>query len=94
MKRIGIFLITVMLAGLGATASGGEYGTITSVELKALIDKSEPGLVIIDSRSQSQYEENRIKGAVSLPLMDMEQNPALPDVPKDARLVFYCSGNT
>ena len=89
-----MLLVMMFLGALSIQVFGGDYGTVTGAELKAMIDRNEPGLVIIDSRSQSQYEETHIKGAVSIPLMDMEQNPALPEAPKDARLVFYCSGNT
>ena len=67
---------------------------MSGAELKSLIDRNEPGLVIIDSRSASQFQESHIKGAISLPLAELEQNPTLPAVPKDANLVFYCSGNT
>ena len=94
MMQIRMLLVLMFLGALSSPVFGGDYGTLTSAELKAMIDRNEPGLVIIDSRSQSQYEEAHIKGAISIPLMDMEQNPALPEAPKDARLVFYCSGNT
>jgi len=94
MKHIRMLLVMMFLGALPLPVFGGDYGTLTGAELKAMIDRNEPGLVIIDSRSQSQYEETHIKGAINLPLMDMEQNPALPEAPKAARLVFYCSGNT
>jgi rhodanese-related sulfurtransferase len=94
MKPIGTLLFTMFLVAVSLPAFGAGYGTLTSVELKAMIDRCEPGLVIIDSRSQSQYEEAHIKGALSIPLADMEKNPVLPGVQKDARVVFYCSGNT
>jgi rhodanese-related sulfurtransferase len=94
MKLIGMLLVIMSLSGLPAMVSGSDYGTVTSEELKVLIDRNEPGLVIIDSRSQSQYADSHIKGAVSLPLMEMEQVSALPDFPKNATLVFYCSGTT
>ena len=94
MMQIRMLLVMMFLGALSLPVFGGDYGTLTGAELKAMIDRNEPGLVIIDSRSQSQYEETHIKGAINIPLMDMEQNPALPEAPKDARLVFYCSGNT
>jgi rhodanese-related sulfurtransferase len=94
MKHIRMLLVMMFLPALTLPVLGGDYGTITSAELKAMIERNEPGLVIIDSRARSQYEETHIKGAVNIPLMDMEQNPALLKAPKDARLVFYCSGNT
>jgi len=94
MKLIRLLLVMMFLVALALPVFSGDYGTITCPELKAMIERNEPGLVIIDSRSQSQYEETHIKGAISIPLTDMEQDPALPKAPKDARLVFYCSGNT
>jgi rhodanese-related sulfurtransferase len=94
MKQISILLIMILSAALSLPVQGGEFGSLTGAELKALIDRGDPGLVIIDSRSASQFQESHIKGAISLPLPELEQDPALPRVPKDARLVFYCSGNT
>lgn len=94
MKHIRILLFMVFITALSLPVFGGDYGAVTSDELKAMIDRNETGLVVVDSRSQSQYEETRITGAISIPLAEMEQNPALPRTPKDARLVFYCSGST
>jgi len=94
MRHIKTLLFSMFLVALSLPAFGGGVGTLTSVELKAMIDRNEPGLVIIDSRSQSQYEEAHIKGALSIPLDMMEKNPELPGVQKDARIVFYCSGAT
>jgi rhodanese-related sulfurtransferase len=94
MKYLSILLVVMFLAALSSVTFGGGYGTVTSAELKAIIDQNEPKLVIIDSRMQSQYEEAHIKGAISIPLNEMELNPELPKAPKDAKLVFYCSGNT
>ena len=94
MKHIGTLLLTMFLAAMSLPAFGSGFGTVTSEELKAMIDRNEPGLVIIDSRSQGQYEEAHIKGALSIPLDVMEKNPQLPGVQKDARVVFYCTGAT
>jgi rhodanese-related sulfurtransferase len=89
-----MLLIMVFFAVQPFPVSGGGFSAVTSSELKAMIDRNEPGLVVIDSRSLSQYEETHIKGAISIPLAEMEQNPALPTASKDVRLVFYCSGTT
>jgi rhodanese-related sulfurtransferase len=94
MKHIGTLLVAMFLAAMSLPAFGGGFGTLTSAELKAMIDRNEPGLVIIDSRSQSQYEEAHIKGALSIPLEVMEKSTESPNVQKDARIVFYCSGTT
>lgn len=94
MKYIRILLLMGLFAVLACPASGGDSGTVTSAELKAMLDRNEPGLVIIDSRSPGQFEETHIKGAINIPLTEMEQDPSLPKAAKDARLVFYCSGTT
>ncbi len=94
MKSIRAVLVAIFFAAVSLPAFGGDYVTISSPELKAMIDRSEPAPVIIDSRSQSQFDQTRIKGAINIPLAEMEQNPALPKAPKDAQLVFYCSGST
>lgn len=94
MKRIVMLLAMICLAAVPAPAVSGSYGYVTVTELKAMMDRNEPGLVIIDSRHAEEYAEEHIKGAISLPLADMEQNQALPDLPRSAKLVFYCSGMT
>ena len=94
MKQIAMLLFAILLAAPSLPASGGDFGSLASAELKALIDRNEPGLVLIDSRSQGQFDEGHLKGALNIPLEEMERNPDLPRVPKGVRLVFYCSGNT
>ncbi len=86
-------LVCLMLLKVPASAAGS-FTYIDAAELKALIEQRSPGLIVIDSRGSSQYEEAHIKGAISLPLGTMEGNATLPDAPKDALLVFYCSGTT
>lgn len=89
-----VFAVALCAAFMPAHLFAGDYGTITAAELKAMIDRKEPGLLVIDSRSRRQHEEEHIPGAISLPLSDMEQDASLPQAPRDARLVFYCSGTT
>lgn len=94
MKYIGILLVIMALTVLTSLVIASDYGYLTSAELKTMIDRNEPGLVLIDSRSRREYEEAHIKGAIIIPLSEMEQDSTLPKVPKDAKLVFYCSGST
>lgn len=94
MKQLILLLVMMHFAVFAAPLFAGDYTTVTSTELKAMIDRAEPGLVIIDSRVPGQFIEAHIKGAISIPLEELEQNPALPLAPKSAKLVFYCSGTT
>ena len=93
-------LITLMLAAaavmlccvLPLHAAG--FTTLKVSDLKAMLDRKQIGLLVLDSRPVSQFDESHIPGAVSLPLDVMEKKPQLPKAPKDAMLVFYCSGST
>jgi hypothetical protein len=53
--------------------------------LRALIDKHVP-LIIIDVRDEAQFAEETIKGAVHIPLADLETR--LKEIPKDTILAF------
>ena len=93
-RTLGMLLVQVFLS-IPALAGAGElFEYLSAGDLKKMIDQKVPGLVIIDSRSAYQYGEGHIKGALNIPLGEMEQDTALPKVPKDSWLVFYCSGNT
>jgi len=95
MRTIGMLLFFLFFLSVPVPTGAVEsIGSLGAGELKGMIDLKTPGLVIIDSRSASQFEEAHIKGAVNIPLGEMEQDPTLPKVPKDSWLVFYCSGTT
>jgi len=89
-----LLLVQVFLLSPALTGAGETFEYLSAGELKKLIVQKAPGLVIIDSRSAYQYGEGHIKGALNVPLGEMEQDATLPNVPKDSWLVFYCSGTT
>jgi len=68
------------------------YTVVTSEEARAMIDRNDPGLVVIDARSPGEYQEVHIKGAINIPWPMLEKNSTLLNMPKDAKLVFYCNG--
>ena len=92
MKRIilAIGFLILQLPGIGRAADG--YAVLNGVELKAMIDRKEPGLFIIDSRSPDEYQEVHIRGAINVSWVKMEADPSLISWPKDAKIVFYCNG--
>jgi len=53
-----------------------------------LIDKNTKTL-IIDVRDPDEFEKETIKGAINIPLVQLE--PKLRDIPKDTTLVFTCN---
>ena len=67
--------------------------TITAEEAKAIMD-SETEYLILDVRTQAEYDEGHIPGAVLIPNTEIEARAEaeLPD--KDQMLLVYCrSGN-
>jgi glutamyl-tRNA reductase len=54
-------------------------------ELRKLIDRKVK-TIIIDVRDEAQFQKETIKGAVHIPLADLEAR--LQDIPKDTTLVF------
>ena len=96
-KLLGLLLALVLLAGCttgGDTAdgAGAGYTQITQAEA-AEIMASETGYVILDVRSQAEYDGGHIPGAICIPHDTIRGDvPELPD--KSQRILVYCrSGN-
>jgi rhodanese-related sulfurtransferase len=76
------------------THPGAQTGQATGAkqiapeDLRNLIDKNTKTL-IIDVRDSDEFEKETIKGAINVPLAQLE--PKLRDVPKDTTLVFTCN---
>ena len=65
------------------------YDKISGAEAKALMD-SEKGYVIIDARTQEEYDEGHIAGAILIPEYEIaaRAEDELPD--KKALILVYC----
>ncbi len=64
--------------------------TISMDETKEMIEQGEPRTYILDVRSQSEVEEDKIPGAVNVPLLALRKN--LPKLKPDAVYVCACDG--
>lgn len=92
----GLYL-AVLLAALLPTAAACEaapennigYEQISGAEAKALMD-TEAGYIIIDARTEEEYAEGHIPGAVLIPEYQISEKSEdmLPD--KDALILVYC----
>lgn len=62
--------------------------------VKSLFEEGQT--IFIDARSQSDYDDGHIKGAISMPLMSVEEkfDVFFEKVPVSAQIVTYCSGRT
>lgn len=101
LSLVAVLLITGCMAGgqPGAAADKregaekGEYHAITQAAAKARMDSGD-ALVILDVRTQEEYDAGHIAGAILLPneRIGTEAPPELPD--RNAEILVYCrSGN-
>ena len=91
-KRFLIALLTFTLpfGCVGCSDSGSvTYEQISGAEAKALMD-SESGYIIIDARTQEEYDEGHITGAILIPEYEIADRAEkeLPD--KDQLILVYC----
>ena len=92
-KRFFLMLLTLALpfGCVGCVSDGGSatYEQISGAEAKALM-ASESGYIIIAARTQSEYDEGHIPGAILIPeyeIADRAENE-LPD--KNQLILVYC----
>ena len=95
LKRNKRFLLMVLALALplgcvGCSGGGSAtYEQISGAEAKALMD-SESGYIIIDARTQEEYDQGHIPGAIMIPEYEIADRAEkeLPD--KDQLILVYC----
>lgn len=65
-----------------------ENGTLSSSELKELIDNRSKDYVLIDVRSESEYKSGYIPTAINIPHTNIEDHTG--EIPKDKLIIVYC----
>lgn len=68
--------------------AGQKYLTLTAEEAKARLDEAEE-VILLDVRTQEEYDAGHIPGAVCLPNEDISAGLPLP-FGKDAEILVYC----
>lgn len=71
-----------------ATESAAGYQTISPAEAKKLIGTE--GVVLVDVRTQEEYDEAHIAGAVLLPVDDIPQKAGAVLKDKNEKIIVYC----
>ena len=93
MKKLIILLLAVMLLTACGQDKGNDQGAvfvnITAEEAKQIMD-TEAGYIILDVRTQEEYDEGHIPGAILIPYTQIGEkaNEMLPD--KDQLILVYC----
>jgi rhodanese-related sulfurtransferase len=91
-----LLLIPLILLTLGACTSNAEESAGPKsleeyrepAELKKLVEEGGVEYILVDVRTEMEYESGYIPTAVNIPVQSIEQNP--PDVPKDSLVIVYC----
>ena len=91
-KRFLLMLLTLVLPfGCVGCSNGGSatYDQISGAEANALMD-SESEYIIIDARTQEEYDQGHIPGAIMIPEYEIADRAEkeLPD--KDQLILVYC----
>ncbi|MBP7230372.1 MAG: hypothetical protein KBA28_00440 [Syntrophaceae bacterium] len=93
--RLGIILAFMLMLICVAAApqvfAQKTYPTISTEELKTLLDKKEK-IILIDSRTKPEYVESHIVTSVNIPDKKLQENLNLLPVDKNTLLVIYCNG--
>ena len=95
LKRNKRFLITLLAFALPlgcfscSDDGSATYEQISGAEAKALMD-SESGYIIIDARTQSEYDEGHIPGAILIPEYEIADRAEKELLDKKQLILVYC----
>ena len=93
MKKLVFLLLAVMLLTACGQAKendqGAVYVNITAEEAKQIMD-SEEGYIILDVRTQEEYDEGHIPGAIVISHEEIEEKAEDVLTDKDQLILVYC----
>lgn len=93
MKKIVLILLAAMMlvaCGQESTVQQEDvYMNITAEQAKALMD-SETDYIILDTRTQEEYDEGHIAGAIVLPYDEILEKAESMLTDKDQLILVYC----
>ena len=91
-KLILFFLAVMLLTACGQDKEndqGAVYVNITAEEAKQIMD-TEEGYIILDVRTQEEYGEGHIPGAILIPNTEVEARAEKEMPDKDQLILVYC----
>ena len=91
MKKYLIVLVVLLLFCAGCKAKNnkteGEYKMVTCEEKNELV---QTGAILLDVRSQSEYDEDHLDGAINLEYTELESKFNNLGYTKETKIVVYC----
>ena len=91
-KLIFLLLAVMMLTACGQAKEndqGAVYVNITAEEAKQIMD-TEEGYIILDVRTQEEYDEGRIPGAIRISYEEIGEKAEEVLADKDQLILVYC----
>ena len=91
-KLVYLLLAVMMLTACGQDKEnnqGAVYVNITAEEAKQIMD-TEEGYIILDVRTQEEYDESHIPGAILIPHTEIEARAEEVLTDKDQLILVYC----
>lgn len=94
MKRFFAFILSIFSLLLISSCDGEptnsiSYERITAEQAKALMD-TEQNYIIIDARTQSEFDEGHIPGAILIPEYEIAERAERELPNKDQLILVYC----
>ena len=91
-KLVFLLLAVMMLTACGQDKEndqGAVYVNITAEEAKQIMD-TEEGYIILDVRTQEEYDQGHIPGAILIPHTEIEARAEEVLTDKDKLILVYC----
>ena len=91
-KLILFLLMALLLTACGHTKENDQeavYMNITAQEAREIMD-TEEGYIILDVRTQAEYDEKHIPGAVLIPDYEIKERAEEELTDKDQLILVYC----
>ena len=79
----------LFLVGCGGNTARAEYRHISSDEAQRLME-TESGYIILDVRTQQEYSEGHIPGAICIPNETIGKKPPAELADKEQMILVYC----
>ena len=93
MKKLTIFLLAVILLTACGQSSGKEqeamYVNITAQEARTIM-YTEEGYIILDTRTQEEYDQGHIPGAIQISHDEITEKAEGVLTDKDQLILVYC----